>query len=467
MRSFGQNSEENKEEPTENEYLKRVQEDWRAIRDIPPDKLTESICLAAVSKNGGALGFIPDEHCSEAVCLAAVKQDGMALQLVPEARQSASVCLAAVSQNWEALQFVPYDLRSEEIYLQVVCQNGMALEFIPEARRSASICLAAVLQNWEALQFVPEEKRSDDIYLAVLQQNGRELEFIPEARRNALICLTAVYENWQALQFVPENHWQMIQQFFSNLAHIVIVDKDEWNLAEIKKSWLVYANKEKRRNKTLRVFRDEIDEFMEAFCMMNILELEMVLLGHGYLHKIAEIDAPQLVSYLEKYPEIIKVKLLACYSVRKKEGMLHWEEQEALENLAPESSDEIQAEASSNLDKGYISKKDPDYAFYKRTHPSERGLNMEWEAGCQAYFEDSLLSRAIEGVLSSAQISRQMKLKGYYGLVCADSQEGGFHSIKNMPGVHFFNREVLKKSREIQDTFKSLTVIIPKKAQAA
>ena len=117
---------------------------------------------------------------------------------------------------------------------------------------------------------------------------------------------------------------------------------------------------------------------------------------------------------------------------------------------------------------GYISKNDPLYANYKSTHPSERSLNITWGKEFENYFVKSFMRTVLEEIASNENISRPIKVKGYYHGVYVDHKQGCFHSTKenlyvDNRNISFFHdnirREKLNEARENQ-TFKSATVTV-------
>ena len=158
----------------QDQYMAAVQQDWRALKDVPEGLRDKKLCLAAVQQDWGALDYVPEavKNDNPDIYLAAVQQNGWTLEFVPEAVQLAhpEICLAAVQNSGLALPYVPEKLRDEKMCLAAVQNSGLVLYYVPEAIKldKPEICLAAVQNSGGALQFVPESLKTNVKALAKL-----------------------------------------------------------------------------------------------------------------------------------------------------------------------------------------------------------------------------------------------------------------------------------------------------------
>jgi len=332
-------------------YLAACRQNGKVLGEVPEGRRNDEICLAAVQQYGEALGNVPEEKRTEIICLAACRQNGEALGEVPKGIRTEIICLTACRQNGEALGEVPKGIRTEEIYLAACQQNGMALRFVPRAERTEIICLAACQQKGKAIKHVLEDKRTDEICLAACRRNGMAIKFIREHMLTEEMCLAGVQQDWEAIKYVPEHLKEKMKEklnhFLSEVRHIVIVDEREKMNPEVILGSQVYATKEKRENKTISVTINKLDDLMSNLrSCKNPHDLELVLIGHYNLEiendVLAGVTPKGVVSCLEKYPNIIKVKLLGCHTASKNADAAHPHsaEMRELDGLRHESKDE-------------------------------------------------------------------------------------------------------------------------------
>ncbi len=251
--------------------------------------------------------------------------------------------LSKVKKNWRAIRDLPAGELTEEICIAAIRESWQAVKYIPEDKLSDRICLEVVRQKGEALGKLPLKSRNKVICLAAVLQNGLALQDVPAAERTAELCLAAISQNWQALQYVPAEHQQQVYDFLSQVKHLIVVNPDELVDAEIQVSWQVYASKEKRNQKTLLVYPDKLDVLMQDLhALGNHQVFELVLLGNGSqraMSDIGGIEAKDVIAWLEKYPELTKIKLLSCWSAHKTQEAHCPEEQRALKEVLEESKE--------------------------------------------------------------------------------------------------------------------------------
>lgn len=204
-----------------------------AIKYMPPEILTQEMCLVAV-RNGAPLSYIPEPLRDQEVCIAAVEHRGLAacsvlshipeslktpelymaamknwgyyaLEHVPKEMISLEMCLEAVKHNTGAIKFVPAEMRTYEIYLAAVKRDYYAFLEVPNSFQTPEMCLAAVTGNGCGIKYIPDAKCTMEVRMAAVKQNGMALEVMRSHHKTPEICLIAVRDcGANALKHVPE-----------------------------------------------------------------------------------------------------------------------------------------------------------------------------------------------------------------------------------------------------------------------
>ena len=86
-----------------------------ALKNIPPEFMTEEICKLALKTNGYALECVPHELITDEMCNLALQQNGLALQYVPPELMTEEICKIAVQQDDYTLHYIKNKEMREKI----------------------------------------------------------------------------------------------------------------------------------------------------------------------------------------------------------------------------------------------------------------------------------------------------------------------------------------------------------------
>ena len=168
---------------TEDDILKAIKENYRALILVPENKKTNLICLNAVNSNANALKFVPEYIKTYEICSEAVKKDGLLLAYVPKQRNIFAICEIAVKQNSYALEYVNKKNMTFDEYLYI-CELALNKDNLRNFD-IIELSLLAVTNCWLALQYVKLKNMTFDEYYQ--------------------ICKSAIENNVSALQYVDKN----------------------------------------------------------------------------------------------------------------------------------------------------------------------------------------------------------------------------------------------------------------------
>ena len=209
------------------EYLAKTytaQEDWdaifskteKAIRYIPEQFLTESICLEALNRDDkfntdwdSLLKYIPKDKITKEMSEIAANHSAYALEYMPDTLKTSELCLQSVKRKGHVLEYVPEALRTAEICLAAVQDNGHALQYVPTPLRTKELCEAALHGKSQgsrlAFADIPDQLKTPEMCLEAVTKWGYGLAHVPRAYRTAEICLAAVKNQSGALEYVPKD----------------------------------------------------------------------------------------------------------------------------------------------------------------------------------------------------------------------------------------------------------------------
>ena len=163
----------------------QIIEDSMNLSKVPPDEMTESLCLTAVRRNVHSFKYVPEHIITREMCLLVVKYFGDWLKEVPEKFRDYNMCYAAIAESKN--------------------QDYMTLKYVPEKHMSPDLIEIAVQNDSRALQFVPKHLRTGRLCLIAVKKTGSTLEFVPEHLKDLNMCTTAVKDNSIAFNYVPKN----------------------------------------------------------------------------------------------------------------------------------------------------------------------------------------------------------------------------------------------------------------------
>lgn len=122
----------------ESEWWSKVQEDPRAIRNVPDAHLTEALCMEAARL--GALSSVPVSRRTAAVCHAAVLHEPVTFYQVPCNMKSKELCRLAVAMWPPNIECVPRDMCTDAVcelaIAKVTSTTAPVLRGLPERYRN-------------------------------------------------------------------------------------------------------------------------------------------------------------------------------------------------------------------------------------------------------------------------------------------------------------------------------------------
>lgn len=293
---------------------------------IPRYLRTPEVCLSAVKKRWQNIDMVPNAPSYKAVYLEGVQKDWRAFFYLPEAQQHDEDILAILKDKWHALglKSFPKQFDSQELWLLGIGLDGSLFMKLPREMCTPQICLAAVKKNPALIRQVPNQfllevciewVRNDSMALANIP--GKLKEKVIEAVTPEKI-LSA---DFRAAAFFPETnaYHSIIDQILDSCEHVVVTKPEAFATdGEIRDSYLVYANSEKRLNKTIHVDSNSIRSCLDR--MKKNPSINLVLLAHDpYFdgeRKIGGLYQKEIVELLKSYPNINRITLLTCNSAK-------------------------------------------------------------------------------------------------------------------------------------------------------
>ena len=171
-----------------------VKQNGMALKFIPKEYQTPSVCKMAIENNPEAFQYVADQTLD--VCLTAVKLDGKLISIVHD-KYKAKCSLAAVKQNWRCFEDV---IQSYENALAAVEQYGMLLESVKDEFIDNNICLAAVKQTGYALPFV--KNQTAEICKAAVENEGTAIKFCDKKFITDELKMIAVKNDPYAIRYI-------------------------------------------------------------------------------------------------------------------------------------------------------------------------------------------------------------------------------------------------------------------------
>ena len=116
-------------------------------------------CMLAVQNNYKALKYIPKEKISIEICKLAVKNNSKALRYIPKEKMSIEIIKLALKNNDYVIIHVPIEKMSEEIIKLALENNSYILLHIPESKITDDIINFVIEKDgYNILQYLPIEK---------------------------------------------------------------------------------------------------------------------------------------------------------------------------------------------------------------------------------------------------------------------------------------------------------------------
>ncbi len=160
--------------------------------EIPPEKCTETLCLAAVQVDPLAFRTHLISRKIRNVCKYMVIRRGVNLNYVDESLRDKEICYLALDESHSAFMYFPEILKTKELCDLVLTKNVKLFKFIPLEFRTYEFCLEMAKRDGGILADVPTKFRNEEMYLAAVGSNPNCLRIIPMKYRTYEICYRAV-----------------------------------------------------------------------------------------------------------------------------------------------------------------------------------------------------------------------------------------------------------------------------------
>jgi hypothetical protein len=167
--------------------------------------VTYDIWLIAVTKNGSAIKWIPKEYRSFTLCFIATKTYGCALKYIPDCIVTYEMRLNAVKADGYALRWILDDDCTEELCICALNSNAIdAISYVPERFYYTKVS-NAYFSNYTKNTFDPPTKiESKQFYDDLIAWNGRNIRFVPKKYITNELLLAAVKQDGTAIEFIDE-----------------------------------------------------------------------------------------------------------------------------------------------------------------------------------------------------------------------------------------------------------------------
>ncbi|KTC77907.1 DUF4116 domain-containing protein [Legionella brunensis] len=320
----------------EQEYIRLWNESVKtyglALEKIPLKYRNASLCNTAVLQNPLAFKWVPNPAITKDsvlsreeyinICFSTIKTDGLLLERMindplidpPTLKQ---LTYFAVKHNARTIEFANPSLFTEMEYrdlcMMAVKYNGLALQYIPAPQNGKpfsteyyfTLCKAAVGKDAEALQYVVNDELKKKIIdsvtpFEILANSYTAINYFPKG-----------YENLDEINY----------KFLSGIEHVVIASNGNAQQKEIRDSYLAYANKSKRKGKTLFIYSEDLENFLNYMNSIKLLQsLNLVMLDHfqQYNEQICGKNSDDIINLLRTYLNINRVTLLGCATAKSK-----------------------------------------------------------------------------------------------------------------------------------------------------
>lgn len=150
---------------------------------------TEELCHIAVQNNPKALKDVPPEKRTAPLCENALKRNGSVLYHLPQAEKNLELCKIAVDSDGRALAFVPRDIITPELCLLAVQRDGQSLPYAPRAMITQEMCEVAVRHSPLAFHHVPKPFLSREIYESAVRGDKSIVRLLPLAMQDEMLHL--------------------------------------------------------------------------------------------------------------------------------------------------------------------------------------------------------------------------------------------------------------------------------------
>ena len=154
-------------------------------------------CMLAVQNNYKALKYIPKEKISIEICKLAVKNNSKALRYIPKEKMSIEIIKLALKNNDYVIIHVPIEKMSEEIIKLALENNSYILLHIPESKITDDIINFVIEKdgyNYNILQYLPIEKMPSD-----------PITFEPIHKDRAILINKQLYDAKSLYKYIESN----------------------------------------------------------------------------------------------------------------------------------------------------------------------------------------------------------------------------------------------------------------------
>ncbi|ASQ47421.1 DUF4116 domain-containing protein [Legionella clemsonensis] len=352
--------------------LLAVQLKWSIIYQVPEDLLNDDIIIACLEQSSDYIQDIAPQYVTPKL-IEVVANTIDDLEFVPPCLRTPAICLSGVRKHWQSMDMVPDDDAFHTVYLTGIEKNWRAFFYLPEQRREDPVILEALKKAWLSKELpFPEPFDMQRLCIIAIEQDPDLLSRMPQKILNKEICFTALKKKIGLLEYIPEElrlevctelvrHYSMalgnlpprlrktviekigpdkilandfqsfsllsayrgyeqtILQTITTWEHVVVTKPEAFYIdAEIHDSYLVYANANKRANKTVHVDAPYVRACLDR--LRNNKTINLVLLGHDPMfeteRRIGGLHYLEIIELLKEYPNINRITLLTCNSVK-------------------------------------------------------------------------------------------------------------------------------------------------------
>lgn len=345
---------------------------WPNIYTIPEELIYDDLIIACLEQSFSYVEEMSPGHLTPKI-IDVVKERVQELEFLPYWLRTPDICLNAVKKNWQNVSMVPGGMLYEEVHIEAVNKNWRAFFYLKQEAKDNPLVIAAFKQSWTQLNLVlPEPFSPQNIHSFAIEQDASLLEWIPPEFCNPELFIHAVKKNPEHLRYVPrgmmfkvgvewvkseaiaigylpsalrqkiidaigpeelllkdfmvapllfeyEAYHLIIEQLLARCEHLVVTKPQALQEdAEIRDSYLVYANASKRVGKTLHVDANFLSNCLDLLATNK--NLNLVVLGHDPFfvgqRKLGGLSNLEIVQTLKSNANISRLTLLTCNSAK-------------------------------------------------------------------------------------------------------------------------------------------------------
>lgn len=218
------------EEITYSDCLLAVSYLGEIISSIPPEFITEELCITSLKNNWlheDLIRYIPKNLITEKFAVRIVEISAVYLKYLPVEAINKNVILKAVKRSSHAIKYIPEKYKTDKTYKTLIDANPKILKHI--ANPNLSLCKYAldkspssiayiknvsaftnkmvekvILANWENLKYIPSEKITKELCDYAYNENYRAFIYFPDKYKTREMCEFVVSKDELLIQYCPD-----------------------------------------------------------------------------------------------------------------------------------------------------------------------------------------------------------------------------------------------------------------------